>query len=113
MRSPSQFPAWRRFSTWAGLEWIDRIALLNTPCPAGEVIQVLLTHIRPALADSGDEEQVTVEVARILASGTGSRRQREIMMSTQSLPAVVLEAIGHTHGTATAPHRPSRRLQTS
>ncbi len=87
--------------------------LLNTPCPAGEAVQVLLSHIRPALADSGDEEQVTAEVARILTSGTGSRRQREIMMSTQSLPAVVLEAIGHTHGTAPAPHRRSRRLRTS
>ena len=72
--------------------------LLNIPCPAGEAVQVLLSHIRPALADSGDEEQVTAEAARILSAGTGARRQREIMMSTQSLAAVVLEAVGHTHG---------------
>lgn len=85
--------------------------LLNIPCPAGEAVQVLLSHIRPALAESGDEEQVTAELARILSSGTGARRQREIMMSTQSLPAVVHGAVGHTHGTAPArPHR-SRRLQ--
>jgi hypothetical protein len=25
MRSPSQFPAWRRLSTWAGLVWIERM----------------------------------------------------------------------------------------
>ena len=59
------------------------------------------------------EDFMTSEAARILASGTGARRQREIMMSTQSLPAVVLEAIGLTHGTAPAPRRRSRRLQTS
>jgi carboxylate-amine ligase len=103
--------AWR--ASQSGVDDALLHPLLNIPCPAAEAVQVLLSHIRPALEDSGDEEQVTSETARILASGTGARRQREIMMSTQSLPAVVLEAIGHTHGTAPAPHRRSRRLQTS
>jgi len=103
--------AWK--ASQSGVEDTLLHPLLNIPCPAGDVVQVLLSHIRPALADSGDEEQVTAEAARILTSGTGSRRQREIMMSTQSLTAVALEAVGHTHGTAPAPHRRSRRLQTS
>ena len=85
--------------------------LLNMPCPAAETVQALLNHTRPALASSGDEEQVTSEVARILTSGTGSHRQRETMLSTQSLTAVVLEAVERTHGTAKTPHRRSRRLQ--
>ena len=84
--------------------------LLNLPCPAAEAVQALLTHIRPALAGSGDEEQVTLEIARILTSGAGSRRQRNTMENTRSLTAVVLDAVERTHGTAKA-HRRTRRLQ--
>jgi carboxylate-amine ligase len=85
--------------------------LLNTPCPAAEAVQALLNHIRPALVSSGEAEQVALDVARILASGTGSHRQRETMLSTQRLTAVVLDAIEHTHGTAKSPHHRSRPLQ--
>jgi glutamate---cysteine ligase / carboxylate-amine ligase len=53
---------------------------------------------------------VTLELARILASGTGSRRQRDTMAKTQSLSAVVLDAVERTHGTANV-HRRPRRLQ--
>ena len=85
--------------------------LLNTPCPAAEAIQALMNHIRPALVSSGEAEQVALDVAGILASGTGSRRQRETMLSTQRLTAVVLDAIEHTHGTAKTPNHRSRPLQ--
>jgi carboxylate-amine ligase len=85
--------------------------LLNAPCPAAEAVQALLSHIQPAPASSRDEEQVPLEIGRILSSGTGSHRQRETMLSTQSLTAVVIEAIEHTHGTAKIPHHRSRRLQ--
>jgi hypothetical protein len=33
------------------------------------------------------------------------------MMNSQSLAAVVLDAVDHTRGTAQTPHRRSRRLQ--
>lgn len=101
--------AWK--ASQSGVEDTLLHPMLNIPFSAGEAVQVLLSHIRPALADSGDEAQVTADVARILNSGTGARRQREIMMSTQSLPAVALEAAERTHGTAPARHGRSRRLQ--
>jgi carboxylate-amine ligase len=103
-----------RLAAWkaseSGVEGTLLHPLLNTPCPATEAVQALLSHVRPILAGSGDEEQVTRELARILTSGTGSRRQRETRMKSQSLAAVVTDAIDTTHGSA--PARP-RRSQAS
>lgn len=111
---PRASAAQLRLAAWkaseSGVEGTLLHPLLNLPCPAAEAVQALLTHIRPALAGSGDEEQVTLELARILTSGTGSRRQRETMMNSQSLAAVVSDAVERTHGTTKA-HRRSRRLQ--
>jgi glutamate---cysteine ligase / carboxylate-amine ligase len=85
--------------------------LLSVPCPAAEAVQALLAHIRPALARSGDEEQVTLEFNRILTTGTGARRQRKILASSQDLAAVVLDAVERTHCAAATPPRRPRRLQ--
>jgi carboxylate-amine ligase len=113
--APRLSAAQLRLAAWkaseSGVDGTLLHPLLNLPCPAAEAVQALLTHVRPALAGSGDEEQVTLELARILTSGTGSRRQRETMMNSQSLAAVVLDAVDRTRGTAQAPHRRSRRLQ--
>ena len=113
--APRLSAAQLRLAAWkasqSGVEDTLLHPLLNTPCPAAEAVQALLNHIRPALASSGDEEPVTLEVARILTSGTGSHRQRDTMLSTQRLTAVVLDAIEHTHGTAKTVHQRSRRLQ--
>jgi carboxylate-amine ligase len=113
--APRLSAAQLRLAAWkaseSGVEGTLLHPLLNMPCPAAEAVQALLTHIRPALAGSGDEEQVTLELARILTTGTGARRQRESMASTQSLAAVVTDAVDRTHGTATTPHRRPRRLQ--
>jgi carboxylate-amine ligase len=100
--------AWKASS--AGVEGMLLHPLLNTPCPATEAVQALLTHVRPVLARTGDEDQVTMELARILASGTGARRQREVWLSSQSLQAVVMDAVELTHGTPQGPprHRPGR-----
>jgi carboxylate-amine ligase len=87
--------------------------LLNIPCAATEAVQALLAHVRPALAETGDEEHVTAELARILAAGTGARRQREVMLSSQSLTAVVLDAIELTHGTTQWQHHAPGRFQTA
>jgi glutamate---cysteine ligase / carboxylate-amine ligase len=98
-----------RLAAWkasaAGVEGTLLHPLLNVPCPATEAVQALLTHVRPALAANGDEEQVTLEVARILAYGTGSRRQRRTLENSQSLAAVVMDAVELTHGKATTRQR--------
>jgi carboxylate-amine ligase len=56
---------------------------------------------------------VTKELARILAAGTGARRQREVMLSSQSLTAVVMDAVELTHGTAQGQRRLPGRLQSA
>jgi carboxylate-amine ligase len=53
---------------------------------------------RAGTASSGDEEPVTLEVARILSAGTGAHRQRATMMNTQRLTAVVMDAVDRTQG---------------
>jgi carboxylate-amine ligase len=112
--APRLSAAQLRLAAWkaseSGVDGTLLHPLLNLPCPAAEAVQALLTHIRPALAGSGDEEQVTLGLAGILTSGTGSRRQRDTMINSQSLAAVVLDAVERTHGTAKA-HRRPRRLQ--
>ncbi|MBT2565279.1 glutamate--cysteine ligase [Arthrobacter sp. ISL-85] len=93
-----------RLAAWqasqSGVEGSLLDPLTNTPCPATEAVQALLAHVRPVLAAMGDEEQVTAELARIIAFGSGARRQRQVMMDSQSLSAVVLDAVERTHGSA-------------
>ncbi|MDQ0849684.1 carboxylate-amine ligase [Arthrobacter sp. B3I9] len=114
--APRLSAAQLRLAAWkaseSGVDGTLLHPLLNLPCPAAEAVQALLTHIRPALAGCGDEQQVTLELARILTSGTGSRRQRDTMINSRTLAAVVLDAVEHTHGTAKA-HRRPRRLQST
>ena len=113
--APRLSAAQLRLAAWkaseSGVEGTLLHPLLNTPCPATEAVQALLAHVRPALASSGDEEQATLEVARILSAGTGAHRQRETMLNTQSLAAVVMDAVERTHGTEKTPRHRSRRLQ--
>ena len=104
-----------RLSSWkassAGVDGTLVHPLLNTPRPASEVVQALLTHVHPSLAETGDDEQVTTELARLLAAGTGARRQREVMLSSQSLTAVVMDAVELTHGTRQGSRPVPGRLQ--
>jgi glutamate---cysteine ligase / carboxylate-amine ligase len=106
-----------RLASWkassAGVDGALLHPLLNTPCPAIEAVQALLTHVRPALAETGDEEHVALELARILATGTGARRQRDVMLSSQSLTAVVMDAVELTHGTKQGPRHVPGRLQSA
>jgi carboxylate-amine ligase len=104
-----------RLAAWkaseSGVEGMLLHPLLNTPCPATEAIQVLLKHIRPVLAGSGDEQRVATAVARMLTSGTGARRQRNVMSRTGDLAAVVRDAVDRTHGIAEPARQSRRRLQ--
>jgi carboxylate-amine ligase len=108
--APGVSAAQLRLAAWkaseSGVEGTLLHPLEVTPCTAAEAVQALLSHVCPALASSGDEEQVTLEIAGILASGPGARRQREAMMDSQSLTAVVMDAIGRTHGKDSSPRSP-------
>ncbi len=58
----------------------------------------LLDHVRPALADAGDEERVAAGVAGILRRGTGADLQRRVLADTGDAGAVVRAAVEETAG---------------
>ena len=69
------------------------------PAPADEVVTALLEHVRPALADAGDEQRVADGMAAILRRGTGADLQRRIHRETGGdLAAVVRTAVAVTAG---------------
>jgi carboxylate-amine ligase len=68
------------------------------PAPAADVLTDLIGHVRPALADAGDERRVTDGVARILERGTGADLQRRVHRETGDLTAVVRAAASITTG---------------
>ena len=70
----------------------------NRPQPAPEVIEALLSHVRAALADSGDLSRVQSGLAAIMRRGTGEGRQRATFARTGKLSAVVADAIRASNG---------------
>jgi carboxylate-amine ligase len=81
--------------------------LTGRPAPAGDVLTALLDHVRPALADSGDEQRVEDGLTTVLRRGTGADLQRRIHSETGDLTAVVRAAVDITAGRAaggTEPH---------
>ncbi|MGY1840705.1 MULTISPECIES: carboxylate-amine ligase [unclassified Modestobacter] len=90
-----------RVAAWrAGRSGLDDV-LVNPrsgrPAPAGEVLDALLAHVRPALADAGDLERVEDGLAELRGRGTGARLQRTVLAETGDLAAVVREAVAATH----------------
>lgn len=80
----------------------------GAPVPAARVVADLLDHVRPALADAGDEQQVSEGLAVLLDRGTGADLQRRVHRATGGdLGAVVRAAVAMTAGepdeTARAP----------
>jgi carboxylate-amine ligase len=72
--------------------------LTGAPAPAAEVLGALLDHVRPALADAGDEHRVADGVAALLHRGTGADLQRRVYEETGDLAAVVRAAVAVTAG---------------
>jgi carboxylate-amine ligase len=68
------------------------------PRPAADVLADLLEHVRPALADSGDEALVEHRLEQVLSRGTGARRQRATYERTGDLADVVADATRVTAG---------------
>jgi len=66
----------------------------SRPAPAAEVVGALLAHVRPALADAGDEQRVGDGLAAMLRRGTGADLQRRVHQETGGdLGAVVRAAV--------------------
>jgi glutamate---cysteine ligase / carboxylate-amine ligase len=89
-----------RLAMWrAGRDGVDG-ELLDTmsgrPGAAHEVLERLVSHVRPALEDAGDLELVRHRMREVLRRGNGARRQRAVLERTGSLEAVVLDLAGAT-----------------
>ena len=63
--------------------------------PVPEMARRLLAHLRPALEDDGDWEEVCELVERVLTEGNGAARQRRALQRTGGF-AGVIEAIATT-----------------
>jgi carboxylate-amine ligase len=102
--------AWRAGRSGLAADLVHPVS--GRPAPAAEVVRTLLQHVGPALADAGDEQQVTDGVETVLRRGTGADLQRRVHRETGDLGAVVRAAVALTHGgtagTAQAFPRPSR-----
>ncbi|MGX5714938.1 carboxylate-amine ligase [Arthrobacter sp. MAHUQ-56] len=85
-----------RLAGWKASRWGLRGELLDPhthrPAPALAVVNLLLNHIRDALADIGDLERVEELVDRTLSRGTGAARQLEVLHRTGDLEDVVADA---------------------
>src|SRR3954449_8057745 len=71
----------------------------HRPAPAADVLAALVEHVRPALADHGDEQRVDDGVAALLHRGTGAELQRRVLSESGDPHAVVRAAVELTHGT--------------
>jgi glutamate---cysteine ligase / carboxylate-amine ligase len=82
--------------------------LTGRPAPAADVLCALLDHVRPALADAGDEQRVTAGVQEVLRRGTGADLQRRLHREGGGdLGAVVRAAVAITaEGSGTAQATP-------
>jgi carboxylate-amine ligase len=82
-----------RMMGWRAARWgLDGDLLdpgTGRPRPAGEVLDLLVDHVRPVLREAGDEGLVDERIMRLLAAGTGAERQRAVFARTGRLDEVV------------------------
>ncbi|HJR08629.1 MAG TPA: carboxylate-amine ligase [Pyrinomonadaceae bacterium] len=57
--------------------------------PAAELVEKLLAHLRPALEEDGNWEEIAALTRYTLARGNGATRQRQVFTRTDSYEAVV------------------------
>jgi carboxylate-amine ligase len=72
--------------------------LTSRPAPAAEVLRAMVDHVRPAIADAGDEQRVDEGITALLRRGTGADLQRAVHRETGDLTAVVRAAVAVTAG---------------
>ncbi|TLM84705.1 glutamate--cysteine ligase [Pseudarthrobacter sp. NamE5] len=89
-----------RLAGWKASRWGLRAELVDPvtsrPSPALGVVNSLLNHIREALQDIGDLDQVESLVDELLGTGTGAVRQLEVLHRTGNLEDVVADAANCT-----------------
>jgi carboxylate-amine ligase len=68
--------------------------------PAAEVVATLLDHLRPALEDCGDWDEVAELVGRVLREGNGAQRQRAVAARHGDLSSVVELLLAETEATS-------------
>lgn len=66
--------------------------------PAREVVDALVAHVRPALEDTGDVDEVAHLVDVVFGRGTSAERQRQVHARRQSLDDVVDWVVAETTG---------------
>jgi carboxylate-amine ligase len=86
--------SWRAGRSGLGGDLVHPLS--GRPTPSEDVVGALLDHVRPALADAGDERRVEHGVATVLRRGTGADLQRRVYAETGDLPAVVRAAVDLT-----------------
>lgn len=100
--APTAAAAMLRLSTWqsgrygVGGDLLDPMTL--HPRPAAAVLADLVEHVRPALAESGDEALVEFQLGEVLRRGTGADRQRAVFRRTGHLSDVVADLARVTAG---------------
>ena len=94
--------AWSWWASYHGVEGDLIHPATGVPSPAQEVVAALVDHVRPVLAEYGEESAVVTGVTRILQGQSGVRRQREAYSSRGRLYDVVADALVATHHDAPA-----------
>lgn len=69
----------------------------GVPRPAGQILEALIDHLSPALADSGDDQQVKALLKQLVSRGTGAQYQRRHLQQSGALAGVVRAALAATH----------------
>jgi carboxylate-amine ligase len=87
---------WRAARSGLGGELVH--PMTGRPAPAADVLGALADHVRPALADAGDETLVDDGLAALLRRGTGADLQWQIHRATGDPAAVVRAAVAVTAG---------------
>lgn len=87
--------AWRSSRSGLTAELLD--PLTATARPARAILDQFLDHVRPALAESGDEERVEVLLDGLLRRGTGAQQQRLALQQGRTLHSVVAAALEVSH----------------
>jgi glutamate---cysteine ligase / carboxylate-amine ligase len=98
---------WRAARTGLSAELVH--PLTGGPAPAADVLADLADHVRPALADAGDERLVDDGLAALLRRGTGADFQRRIHAETGDPAEVVRAAVAATAGSDIDSAAPSAR----
>lgn len=91
-----------RAASWRAARWGMQRTLVDPrsgrPVPAWNLVDELVTLLRPALVSSGDVEVVCAAIRRLRQQGTGADRQRAAYAGSQSLAVVVRDAGRRTLG---------------